>query len=75
MNYQTSARKRKELKLRLAEVFNEKIQVLSPDLREVLLDDIVTAFENRLNVLNKANLSLRCLTGMAESVEIETIQT
>ena len=75
MNYQTSAKKRKELKLGMAKVFGDKIQMLSPDLKEVLLDDIVTAFENRLTVLNRANLSMRCITELTESVEFETIQT
>ena len=75
MTYQTSAKKRKELKLRMAKVFSEKIQMLSPDLQEVLLDDIVTAFENRLTVLNRVNISVHCMSGITESVEFETIQT
>ena len=75
MKHQTSAKKRKELKLEMAKVFGDKIQMLSPDLQEVLLDDIVTAFENRMTVLNRANLSMQCIAGLTESVEFETIQT
>jgi hypothetical protein len=45
---------RKEIETKLASVFDEKINCLSTELREILLDDMVTAFENRLNVLNKA---------------------
>jgi len=74
MNRQTSAKKRKELKLEMAKVLSEKIQVLSADLQEVLLDDIVTAFENRLTVLNRASLSMQCLTEMTEDVEYETLK-
>jgi hypothetical protein len=47
---------RKELEARLASAFQENIEQLSTELREILLDDMVTAFENRLNVLNSANI-------------------
>jgi hypothetical protein len=47
---------RKELELKLANVFDEKINDLPTELREILLDDMVTAFENRLNVLNNTAL-------------------
>ena len=46
---------RKELETKLADVFHEKIGQLSTELREILLDDMVTAFENRLYVLNQAS--------------------
>ena len=46
---------RKELETKLAEVFKENISQLSTELRQILLDDIVTAFENRLNVLNRVS--------------------
>jgi hypothetical protein len=45
---------RKELEAKLASAFQDKINGLSTELREILLDDMVTAFENRLNVLNTA---------------------
>ena len=45
---------RKELEAVLANVFEERISNLSTELRQILLDDMVTAFENRLNVLNKS---------------------
>ena len=45
---------RKELEAKLANVFDNEINNLSTELREILLDDMVTAFENRLNVLNNA---------------------
>ena len=43
---------RKEIEAKLANAFDEEINGLSTELREILLDDMVTAFENRLNVLN-----------------------
>ena len=45
---------RKELEAKLANVFTDKIAKLSTELRQILLDDMVTAFENRLNVLNRS---------------------
>lgn len=51
---QIAEKDRKELEAKLANVFDKKINGLSTELREILLDDMVTAFENRLNVLNNA---------------------
>ena len=45
---------RKEIEAKLANVFDEEINGLSTELRAILLDDMVTAFENRLNVLNNS---------------------
>ncbi len=47
---------RKELEAKLANAFDREINCLSTELREILLDDLVTAFENRLNVLNNASI-------------------
>ena len=51
---QIAEKDRKELEAKLGNVFHEKICQLPTELREILLDDMVTAFENRLNVLNQA---------------------
>jgi hypothetical protein len=45
---------RKDLEAKMATAFQEKIGELPTELREILIDDMVTAFENRLNVLNRA---------------------
>jgi hypothetical protein len=50
-----ASKDRKELEAKLATVFHEEINDLTTELREILLDDMVTAFENRLNVLNRVN--------------------
>ena len=52
---QNADKNRKELEAKLATVFDKKISGLSTELQEILLDDLVTAFENRLNVLNRAD--------------------
>ena len=50
---------RKQLEAKLETVFQEKIGQLPTELREILLDDMVTAFENRLNVLNRASVNAK----------------
>jgi hypothetical protein len=55
MNQQITLKSRKELEAKMVTVFGEKIKELSTELQRILLDDMVTAFENRLNVLNRAN--------------------
>jgi hypothetical protein len=51
---QSTQKNRKDLEEKMAKIFNAKITGLSTELQETLLDDMVTAFENRLNVLNAA---------------------
>jgi hypothetical protein len=49
-------RDRKELEAKLATVFSGEMNHLSTELRQILLDDMVTAFENRLSVLKNIEL-------------------
>lgn len=73
MKSQYSSKERKKLKTKMATVFSEKLQKLSTELQEILIDDLVSAFENRLKVLNKvtSNVTLE----MAERVNCATIKT
>jgi hypothetical protein len=48
-----SQKSRKELEAKLADVLTDNMGGLSTELQEILLDDLVTAFENRINVLNR----------------------
>ena len=57
---QITQKGRKELEAKMAEIFNAKITGLSTELQGILLDDMVTAFENRLNVLNAAQAKGSC---------------
>jgi hypothetical protein len=52
---QITNKDRKELEEKMATIFGKNIKGLSTELQEILLDDMVTAFENRLNVLNIAH--------------------
>jgi hypothetical protein len=46
---------RKELEEKLSNAFGGKIHGLSTELQQILIDDMVTAFENRLKVLINLN--------------------
>ena len=52
MKVTAKVKSRDALEAKMAIVFSEKIKTLSTDLQQILIDDMVTAFENRLNVLN-----------------------
>lgn len=54
MNQDIAFKQRKELEHKMAKVFKENINVLSTELQKILLDDMVTAFQNRINVLIRA---------------------
>ena len=75
MEHQMNAKSRKELKNKMATVFSENIKTLSTDLQGVLLDDLITALENRLNLLNRINQNTQFATAMTECAEFETIET
>jgi hypothetical protein len=58
---------RKLLRTKLAQAISEDIKSLSPELKEVLVDDIITAFENRLIVLN-VQPKLECVVNLGVEV-------
>lgn len=44
-------KQRKEIKAKMAEALRENIKGLSTDFQKILIDDLATAFQNRINVL------------------------
>jgi len=44
----------------MAETLNYNIKTLSVEMQDILVDDLVTAFESRFEVLNQAQLNLHC---------------
>ena len=54
MKTNITVKNRDALEAKMADVFGEKIKELSTVLQQILRDDMVTAFENRINVLNRA---------------------
>jgi hypothetical protein len=57
LNQQLGVKGRKELEAQMATVFGEKIKGLSIELQDILLDDMVTAFENRLIVFKRSKVN------------------
>jgi hypothetical protein len=47
-------KERKELEAKMFKVFTGKTEMLSTELQRILVDDLVTAFQNRINVLIRA---------------------
>jgi hypothetical protein len=53
LTQQLATKKREELQNKMASVFREETKWLPVELQETLLDDVVTAFENRLIVFKR----------------------
>jgi hypothetical protein len=54
----SARRNQKEIKTKMAAVLDADLKLLSNDLQKILIEDMVTAFENRLSILKnmqKAN--------------------
>ncbi|MEM2466604.1 MAG: hypothetical protein QXZ47_04845 [Candidatus Bathyarchaeia archaeon] len=51
MNEKLTPKKRREIKAKMARALKDDIKVLSTDFQKILIDDLVTAFQNRINVL------------------------
>jgi hypothetical protein len=47
-------KQRKELEAKMAKALKEDVKGLSAELQRILVDDLVTAFQNRINVLIRA---------------------
>ena len=54
MSQQFAVEGNKELEAKMSTVFGERMKGLSTELQEILLNDMVTALENRLIVLKRA---------------------
>jgi hypothetical protein len=48
-----SPQNRKKLQKMMMKAFTSEIQTLTPELQYILTDDLVTAFQNRLEVFQK----------------------
>ncbi len=54
LNPKLTVKQRKELEVKLAKAVKQNIKGLSAELQKILLDDLVTALQNRINVLTRA---------------------
>jgi hypothetical protein len=49
---------RKTLKSKMADALNDEIKMLPAGMQEILVDDMVTAFQNRVKVVKQATSNL-----------------
>ena len=65
---QLTSKNRKQLKNKMAEALNDNIATLSATMQDILIDDLVTAFESRYEVLNRAQPNLYCIADIGVKV-------
>jgi hypothetical protein len=65
---------RKDLKSKMAEALGNQIKPLSTSMQDILLDDLITAFENRLTVLEPLETNVTCYVFDGMKVYNEKIQ-
>jgi len=65
---QLSSKNRKQLKNKIADALSDNIKMLSAGMQDILLDDLVTAFESRFEVLNRVQLDLCCFADIGVKV-------
>ncbi len=61
---QLTSKNRKQLKNKMSEALNENISTLSAEMQDILVDDLVTAFESRMQVLSQAQVDLYCFANI-----------
>ena len=54
MKRNMTLKQRKDVQAKMAKVFKENLKGLSTELQKIMLDDLATAFQNRINVLMHA---------------------
>jgi hypothetical protein len=71
---QSMARKnRKELENKLARVFEKDMKMLPAAFRKIMVNDLVSAFESRLCVMNRVQSNLNLVVIDEREVQVETI--
>jgi hypothetical protein len=69
-DFMNSKSSNKAIKAKMAMALNDDMGALSADMKKILIDDLVCAFENRLKVLSKVDSGV---TFLAISKEPELI--
>jgi hypothetical protein len=54
LKHTMTLKQRRELETKMSKVFKANIKGLSAELQRIMVDDMVTAFQNRINVLTRA---------------------
>ena len=67
------SKSRKELEDKLLVLLGETMQPLSKEFQMLLVDDLVTAFESRFKVLNRAQTPMDCYVEIASVIEHQLV--
>jgi hypothetical protein len=59
---------RKALKNKLDKALNSDTKTLSAEMKDILLEDLMTAFESRLKVLNQSRYNAQCFVEVGMKV-------
>jgi hypothetical protein len=54
LQHNMTVKQRQELEAKMSKVLKGNMREISSELQKILLDDMVTAFQNRINVLIRA---------------------
>ena len=65
---------RQRLQKAIMEIFQKEVETLDPELESILIDDIVTVFYNRLNIMKKIQQCKEMQGGPNNSSVIEPIR-
>jgi hypothetical protein len=68
-----SIKKRKELENKIIKIFEYDMQSCPVGFRKILADDLVSAFESRIYVLNQAQVNLQVIAITEGDVQIEAV--
>ena len=68
-----SIERRKELEHKMITIFENDMESVSIGFRRILADDLVSAFESRIYVLNQAQINLQVMAITEGDVQIEAV--
>jgi len=54
LKHEITPKQRKDLEAKMSKALKQNLKGLSTELQKILIDDMVTAFQNRINVLIRA---------------------
>jgi hypothetical protein len=67
------SKNRKELENKMVKVFEKDMESLPVELRKIMANDLVSAFESRLCVLTRAQSNLKFIMITEGEVKVETV--
>jgi len=73
-NMKPTQQNRKNLKIKITQALDGEINCLPMHLQSILIDDLITAFESRFSVLNKAKLNLEFVANVGMELPNETLK-